>query len=110
LREKWPVFRELWDSCLAEGFEALEGEMMRRARDGVLEPVYQKGELVGHVRKYSDVLAIVLAKAHAPEKYAEQHRHKVETAAVHYHVHGVRDGTQTSPLPLITPEPEGTVK
>ena len=50
----------------------LEEEARRRAVEGVLEPVYYKGMLVDKVRKYSDVLLIVLLKANAPEKYRER--------------------------------------
>jgi hypothetical protein len=50
----------------------LEDEARRRAVDGVLEGVYYQGELVDHVRKFSDVLLIVLLKANAPEKYRER--------------------------------------
>jgi len=51
---------------------ALEQEAHRRAVEGVLEPVFYKGELVEHVRKFSDVLLIVLLKANAPEKYIDR--------------------------------------
>ena len=36
-----------------------------------LEPIYYKGELVGHVRKYSDALMMFLLKAHRPDKYRD---------------------------------------
>lgn len=51
--------------------ELLETEVRRRALHGVEEPVYQKGELVGHIQKYSDTLAIFLLKAHNPNKYRD---------------------------------------
>ena len=50
----------------------LENEARRRAVEGVTEPVYQGGKLVGEVQKYSDVLLIFLLKGALPEKYREQ--------------------------------------
>ncbi|MDD4986231.1 MAG: hypothetical protein PHQ43_10680 [Dehalococcoidales bacterium] len=50
----------------------LEQEAFRRAVEGVEEPVYLKGFLVGTVRKYSDTLLIFLLKGAAPEKYREK--------------------------------------
>ncbi|MGH7458564.1 MAG: terminase [Longimicrobiaceae bacterium] len=51
--------------------EEMEQEARRRAVLGVAEPVYQRGELVGHVRKFSDTLLIFLLKARRPEMYRE---------------------------------------
>ena len=49
----------------------LEAEARRRAAIGVDEPVFYKGEVVGHIRKYSDTLLMFLLKAHWPEKFRE---------------------------------------
>lgn len=56
------------------GVVSLEAEARRRAMDGVDEPVYHKGEVVGHVRKYSDTLLIFLLKAHRPHKYRDNYK------------------------------------
>lgn len=56
-----------------EASDALEQEARRRAIDGVLEPVYYQGELVGRVRRYSDTLLIFLLKGNKPDKYRERH-------------------------------------
>lgn len=45
--------------------------MFERAVDGVRQPIYQKGQLVGTKREYSDGLAMFLAKARRPHKYRE---------------------------------------
>jgi hypothetical protein len=45
---------------------------VRRARDGITEPVCQGGKLVGHVQKYSDSLLIFLLKGAKPKKYSER--------------------------------------
>lgn len=49
--------------------DALEDEAMRRAKLGVLEPVYQGGVRVGFKRKYSDGLLKMLLQGAKPEKY-----------------------------------------
>lgn len=55
--------------------DALEKEARRRAKDGVLEPVFYQGEKVATVRKYSDVLLIFLLKGNRPEKFKERYEH-----------------------------------
>jgi hypothetical protein len=65
-------FAEAWNEALEVGLSVLEEEMWRRAVKGTKKPVYQSGQLVGHIQEYSDTLAIFLAKAHMPEKYRER--------------------------------------
>lgn len=65
-------FAAAWDDAVEVAVDSLEKEAWRRARDGVLKPVYQKGEKVGQVREYSDQLMVTLLKAHRPEKYRER--------------------------------------
>lgn len=57
----------------AQAADALELEARRRALEGWEEPVYQKAQLVGTVRRYSDTLLIFLLKGARPEKYRERH-------------------------------------
>lgn len=71
-RAQYEGFAAEWDEALEIGVAALEDEANRRAFHGVETPVYQGGELVGHIRKYSDTLAIFLLKAHRPERYTER--------------------------------------
>ena len=52
------VFMERWKHAKRLSLEAVEEELMRRIFDGTEEPVYQKGALVGHRRKYSDRILI----------------------------------------------------
>lgn len=42
--------------AMEQAADLLEEEAIRRARDGVKEPVYYKGEIVGYVYRYSDGL------------------------------------------------------
>jgi hypothetical protein len=59
--------------------EWLETEARRRALAGWEEPVYQRGKLVGHIRKFSDTLLIFLLKAERPEKYRERFETRFES-------------------------------
>jgi len=61
--------------AMREAGELLEAEAWRRAMVGDLVPVYQRGEKMGTVRKYSDPLLIFLLKAAKPEKYRERVSH-----------------------------------
>lgn len=64
-------FKEKWDEAVVIATEHLEAEARRRAFDGVDEPVYYKGAVVGHVRKYSDNLLMFTLKGLKPEKYRD---------------------------------------
>lgn len=66
------VFAAGWDDAIEVAVDSLEQEAWRRARDGTLKPVFQRGEEVGKVREYSDQLMVTLLKAHKPEKYRER--------------------------------------
>ena len=70
-RKTNPEFAAAWDDALAQSTDALVGEAFRRAKEGVLKPVFQGGKQVGAVREYSDVLTIFLLKCHRPEVYRE---------------------------------------
>ena len=64
-----PVFAEAWDEAAYVGawtrLDDLEREADRRAIDGVLRPVYYRGNIVGTIRDYSDTLLIFRIKAEA---------------------------------------------
>lgn len=64
-------FAARWNDAKRIGAEALEDEAMRRAAEGVDEPVFHQGAQVGAIRKYSDTLAIFLLKGAMPEKYRD---------------------------------------
>ena len=49
--------------------DRLEEECRRRATTGTDEPVYYRGKVAGHVRKYSDSLPLALLNAYRPEKF-----------------------------------------
>jgi hypothetical protein len=66
-----PDFAKEWDEALDRAADTLEDEARRRAHDGVDEDIYYKGEKVGTVRKYSDVLLMFLLKGIRPQKWRE---------------------------------------
>ena len=72
LRDEDADFRALWDEAIEIAVDALELEARRRAHKGTLDPVYQGGQLVGKVRKFSDTLLIFLLKAHRPDKFRDR--------------------------------------
>lgn len=76
-REVDVEFAAAWDEAVEAAVDALEAEAWRRAATGVLEPVYQKGERVGQIRRYSDTLMVTLLKAHRREKYSEKQQHEL---------------------------------
>lgn len=69
-RNRSPEYAAEFDAVRTKFVEELEAEAIRRARDGWLEPVFHKGGVVGHVRKYSSTLMIFMLKALKPAKYA----------------------------------------
>jgi hypothetical protein len=73
------AWREQDPSFVVREFEAkesfadmIEREMVRRGIHGTAKPVYQGGELVGHVQEYSDALLQRLASAARPAKFRER--------------------------------------
>ena len=72
-READEGFARKWDDAIYEGVDLLEAELHKQAFEGVERPVYYKGEQVGTWRFYSDALAMLLLKAHRPERYRGPH-------------------------------------
>jgi AcrR family transcriptional regulator len=62
-RDQSEDFRKAWDEAIEEGTDLLEDAARQRAVEGVQEPVFYKGEVVGYVTKHSDTLLIFLLKA-----------------------------------------------
>ncbi|GMW01479.1 MAG: hypothetical protein AMXMBFR84_26160 [Candidatus Hydrogenedentota bacterium] len=71
-RESDPAFAKAWDEAYAISTELLEEEAYRRAVYGVKKPVWQGGELMGHIQEYSDTLMVIMLKSRKPEKYRER--------------------------------------
>lgn len=70
-REEDPDFAYAWIDAKRRANHALEAEARRRAVEGVKEPVFHKGEIVGSVTKYSDKMLELVLKAEMPEKYKD---------------------------------------
>jgi hypothetical protein len=66
-----PDFAVAWDDALDQSTDNLVGEAYRRATRGTENPVFYQGAECGHVREYSDTLAIFLLKSHRPAVYRE---------------------------------------
>lgn len=72
-RKKDPEFQLQWTEAMNEGIDLLEDTAFGRAVNGVRKPVYQGGELVGHVQEYSDQLLVLLLKGKRAGVYSQQH-------------------------------------
>lgn len=72
IRKMDKKFAEDWDDALDAAGDILEAEAIRRAVEGVMEPNYYKGEVVGYTVKYSDSLLTTMLKATKPDKYREK--------------------------------------
>ena len=66
-------FAKKFDDAKKAVAESLEQEAIRRARDGVEEPVFYQGKQTGTIQKYSDTLLIFLLKAW-DEKYSDRQK------------------------------------
>src|SRR5262249_25611794 len=71
-RESDPDFAAAWDEALEASTDALVAEMYRRAVEGTERPLLYKGQVVAHVREFSDQLAMFLARAHGPKVYRDK--------------------------------------
>jgi hypothetical protein len=86
LRDRDPIFREMWDAALAISRDVLAREAWRRAVEGVIEPVVSKGEVVTYVRKHSDRLMEFLLERLDRKRFGPPiQKHAVEGLVVHVH-------------------------
>ena len=67
IKDADPEFAAAWDDAIEQATDRLEDAIRRRAIQGETEPVFYKGEIVGHVQKTSDLLKMFLMKARRPE-------------------------------------------
>lgn len=70
-----PRYAAAFEAAKDESIERMEHEARRRAVAGWEEPVYHQGQVVGTVRKFSDLLLIFMLKAARPEVYRERFEH-----------------------------------
>ncbi|MFZ1005536.1 MAG: hypothetical protein WAN65_01785 [Candidatus Sulfotelmatobacter sp.] len=71
-RKAHPDFRQAWEEAIETAGDNFEAEAVRRGVEGVEEPVFYKGEIVGYVLKYSDTLLSKLLDGAKPGKYRPQ--------------------------------------
>jgi hypothetical protein len=71
VRKKDDAFAEAWKLAVEAAADKLEEEAIRRATDGVLEPHWHKGNVVGYTTKYSDPLLMFMLRGLRPEKFRE---------------------------------------
>lgn len=71
-KEQDPVFSEAWDQALEHAMDNAEGELYRRAVEGVTRPVYQGKEHVGDIQEFSDTLLIFMLKSRRRAIYGER--------------------------------------
>lgn len=70
-KAKGGKFQELWNEAIDNYVDKLEAEVDRRAFLGNDKPVWHRGEKVGSVKEYSDLLAMFRLKALRPEIYRD---------------------------------------
>ena len=68
-RRRDPGFAAAWADALEEAVDRLEMEAFRRAVEGVGEDRFFRGDVVGHVTRYSDRLLMFLLKARRPATF-----------------------------------------
>jgi hypothetical protein len=64
-----PEFAAQLKEAEEEGAQLLHDVCFKSALEGDLEPVYWKGQVVGHVRKIDNRLRIEMLRAHMPSKF-----------------------------------------
>lgn len=67
-------FRAAWERALQLGVQRVEDVAMDRALNGVEEPLYSYGKLIGTRRKYNDRLLMFILRNRAPDRFAEGKR------------------------------------
>lgn len=75
------TFRQMMLDAREQAADRLERAAVERAVAGVQEPVYYRGEVVGHTRKYSDQILMFLLRAARPEKFRDRTTIRTEGAA-----------------------------
>lgn len=66
-----PSFKELVEEAYDYFKDTLEDTAYKRAVNGWDEPVYQKGEMVGTIHRYSDRMLEILLRGNRPQKFRD---------------------------------------
>jgi hypothetical protein len=70
-RQHDPSFAHAYSDAMEAGTDLIEQEARRRAVDGYDRPIFQRGELAGLERVYSDMLLALLLRGRRPEIFRE---------------------------------------
>jgi hypothetical protein len=62
-------FRRAWQTACDYALYRVEEESHRRSREGVVRPIFYKGEQVGEWRYYDERLTAFLLRCYRPERY-----------------------------------------
>jgi hypothetical protein len=73
-------FRKAWEVALSLGVQRLEDVAMDRALNGVEQPVYSYGKLIGTRRVTSDALLMFLLRNRAPHRFAADSLNTLDAA------------------------------
>ena len=65
-------YRAAFDRARIEVADAIEAAAIRRARDGVLEPVFYQGIKCGAIRRYPEGTAMFILRGLKPEVYGQK--------------------------------------
>jgi hypothetical protein len=84
-RQNDPSFSKAHSEAMEAGTDVIEQEARRRAVDGYVRPVFQRGELVGFERVYSDILAALLLRGRRPEVFREGTSRDASTTSITIH-------------------------
>ncbi len=72
-----PEFKAAVKQARRQSCEYMEKELFRRGVEGVKEPVYQGGKLVGYKMVYSDACLIFDLKSRNPKKFREHYKTEI---------------------------------
>ena len=74
-----PEYAEAFALAREAAADLLEAEAVRRALEGVEQPVFYQGKPCGAVRRYSDTLMMFLLKAMRPERFRDRAARQADT-------------------------------
>jgi hypothetical protein len=84
-RQNDSSFSKAHSEAMEAGTDVIEQEARRRVVDGYVRPVFQRGELVGFERVYSDILAALLLRGRRPEVFREGTSRDASTTSITIH-------------------------
>lgn len=70
--DRFPKYQKAFQDAERQAGDFIESEAVRRATEGVLEPVFYQGEKCGAVRRYSDGVMLTLLRGFKPAKYSQK--------------------------------------